>query len=140
MLGIAVPVSVSWMQVSAADRADATNSLRATAMATAIAEHVIADSVSTATGLGMDAFSDPAAYMDTPATGLRARLAGHLDVYAGAGFSYDITIGGLVGPKGVATGDTSLDVCRRVSLTVNFPGARGGTLSMTLEFVVTSPQ
>lgn len=138
MLAIAVPVTVTWMQGCAADRTDATSSLRASAMATAIAEHIIADAASSSTGLGMTALQTPSVYLDTPTTGLRARLATLLTPYTTAHFSYDITIGGLVGPEGTATGNSLLDVCRLVTLTINFPSARGGTLHFTLELMVAS--
>ncbi|GMV27446.1 MAG: hypothetical protein AMXMBFR58_34770 [Phycisphaerae bacterium] len=139
MLGIAVPVGVSWMQTAAADRADAVSSLRASAMATSIAEHIIADSVSSAAGLGMDAMENAAAYLDTPSTGLRARLATLLAPYSAARFTYEVQIGPLVGPQGSATGNEELDVVRRVTIVVRAPGARGGTLDLSLSLMITDP-
>ncbi len=140
MLALAVPVTVSWMQDAAADRADAVNSLRATAMATAIAENIIADSASASAGLGMTALGDPTAYLDAPVTGLKARLKTPLAGYTNLEFTYSVAIGALVGPKGIATADASLDVVRPVTITVQFPGARGKSLSLAISLMVTDPK
>ncbi|MBL8963374.1 MAG: hypothetical protein KF787_03300 [Phycisphaeraceae bacterium] len=140
MIALAVPASVAWMQSVAGDRADAANAMRATAMATAVAEHVLADTVSPSAGLGMPALADAAGYLDTPGSGLRARLGPLLSVYTDAGFSFDLEVGGLVGPGGVATGDAMVDVCRRVTVTVRFPGSRGGVIALGIGLLVTGQE
>lgn len=140
MLAFVVPATVAWMQDAAADRADAVNSLRASAYATAIAEHIIADAVSTAPALGMDAFTDPTAYLDTPDTGLRARMIATGAAYQMLNFNFDVAIGSLVGPEGVATGDPQLDVIRPITVTVRFAGARGRTLSLAINLLVADTQ
>lgn len=137
MLAIAVPATVSWMQSAAGDRADATNALRASIMASSIAEQVIADSVSSS--FGMNALLDPQTYLDLPTLGLRARLAENLSIYTDAGFNYQVAIGDLVGPEGVATGDPRLDVSRILTITVFYPSSRGAPYELTLDVMVTDP-
>jgi hypothetical protein len=136
MLAVAVPVTVSWMQSVAGDRADATSSLRASVLATSIAEQIIADASSDA--IGMDAMEDPSAYIDQPLTGLRARLESTLQLYVDAGFTYGISIGPLVGPEGLPTGEEVLDASRVVTITVRYPSSRTEALELVLEIMVTA--
>jgi hypothetical protein len=136
MLAVAVPVTVSWMQSVAGDRADATNSLRASILATSIAEQIISDAASDV--IGMEALEHPAIYVDQPVTGLRARLGDALSIYEGAGFSYTVAIGPLVGPEGRPTGEVLLDASRVVTITVRYPSSREEPLVLVLDIMVSA--
>lgn len=131
VLAVAVPPAMIWVNQSTALRADAANMSRAVALATTVTEHILADAVSTGPGLGFSAFSNPTTYVETPGTGLRARLNAFTSLYTSIGFNYSVSIGGLVGPSGTATGDSSRDVFRLVTVTVSFPSAFGGSATVT---------
>ena len=96
VLALAVPPTLSWMAQSADERADQVNSIRAITLAQGVLENIMADSMSASAGLGFSAFANSATYVDTPTTGLRARLSSVSSPYESLGFSYSITIGALM--------------------------------------------
>ncbi len=137
-LAIAVPPTLAWMDSSVASRADAINATRATTMCTAIMENVIADASSTTAGLGFAAFAAPSTYVETPLTGLRARISEVTKPYEDLGFTWTLDVGGLVNSAGVASGNTAEDVFRVVTVNVSFPSASGSRLTMKISSVVTA--
>ena len=111
---------------------------RATALATCVMEHVLADVASKSPGLGFGALSNSNAYLNTAVTGLVPRLAAFTSPYTAMGFSYSVTIGPLVDKTGVASGVSAFDVYRTVIVGVTFPGADGTSLTVNVESMVTS--
>lgn len=136
VLALAVPPTLSWMAQSADERADQINSIRATTLAQAVMENVLADTMSTAAGLGFSALSNTSAYLDSPVTGLRARLAGVSSVYESLGMSYSVVVGDVEDSAGAVNADTSLNLFRTVKVTVSFPLSDGSTASLDIETVV----
>lgn len=136
-LAISIPPTISWLGQSAERRADAVMALRATSFATLVMENVIADSGSDASGLGFDALANSAVYLDTPVSGLRARLASPAASAATFGISYTVTIGPLVDSAGVVNSDAGKNMFRVVTVVVNAPSASGGSLSVPLSVMVT---
>jgi len=136
VLALAVPPTLSWMAQAADERADQVNSIRAITLAQGVVENIMADSMSTTAGLGFSAFADAAAYVDTPTTGLRARLASISSPYESLGFSYALTIGALMDSAGAVNADTTLNLFRKVKVTVSFPLSNGTTAAMDVETVV----
>lgn len=130
VLGLAVPPALSWLDSAVSARADAVNATRATVLATSVMESILADSASTAPGLGFAAFADESAYLNNPASGLRTRLVALTEPYEASGLAYAVTIGPLTAFDGVASGDSSRDVFRLITVTVTFPSAAGGTLEL----------
>lgn len=136
VLGISVPPMLLLMGDAASDRVDSVSTTRATTLAAAVLEQVIADVHSSAAGLGFSALDDPATYLNTSGTGLRDRLTGVTSVYESLGITYSVGVGPLVDQTGAVSGDSSLDVFRVVTVTVDFPSARVGTLSLAVSTMV----
>jgi len=125
ILAIAVPPSVAMLADAAQVRAASASAERAMWLAGAVLETVAADNASAHDDFGFDAFDDAAAYLNDPTTGLHARLDEIASWAADAGMSYTVTIGPLVGPSGVPTGDAAADVFRPVTVEATWTGARG---------------
>lgn len=136
VIAIAVPLTTRMMGDAAADRADSVNALRAGTLAEAVLEFVLADAQSGSPGLGISALADAGAYMEAPATGLRARLAPVASMYTNLGFSYALEIGPPVASSGVASGDPARDRYRLVTVTVSWPSARGASLGLSVSSFV----
>lgn len=124
VLGVLVPPSVSMLRTAAVTRAGSIDTMRATWLAQAVMEQVIADVSSPATGMGMSALTSSSTYVDTATTGLRARLVGVTAGYP-SGFTWTLTIGGLVGPAGTATGSSTTDIYRYVRVNVTWATPHG---------------
>lgn len=139
VLAIAIPPTLAWMMDASAQRADAVNTTRATVLATTVMEHIVADAYSSSTGRGMSAFASASTYLDTPSTGLKARLAGITAPYTAAGLSYSVTIGTLVNAAGVTTGDAAQDVVRPVTVTVTFPRAAAAPAQLAVSMRLAAP-
>lgn len=125
ILAIAVPPSVAMLADASRSRAAGAGAERAMWVAAAALETVAADVASPSPELGFDALADSAAYLDHPTAGLHARLADLHAFAQGVGVSFEVTIGPLVGPAGVATGSATTDVFRAVTVEAAWPGARG---------------
>ncbi|MDX2133023.1 MAG: hypothetical protein SFY69_13320 [Planctomycetota bacterium] len=139
VLAISVPATVSWLGESAARRADAVNAVRASSLATGVMETILADVASPHASLGFGALASEATYLDTPATGLRARLAPMSDGYAALGFTYDVDIGPLVDSAGAVNADAGLNIFRVVGVRVTFPSQADSTpIDVRIEAMVTS--
>ena len=133
-LALIVPPSVAWMNRAGQDRVDAVNATRASFLASAVLEQVMADVTSPATGLGFGALASSATYLNTANTGLYARLTGLTSSYASAGLSYTVTIGSLVDQTGAVNGTPALNTFRVVTVTVTFPASHASaahSLSMS---------
>lgn len=129
VLGILVPPSVSMLRTAAVARTGNIDVIRASWLANAVTEQVIADVSSSSAGLGMAGLADANAYVETATTGLRDRLE---DVTAGYPdtFSWDLSIGELVSADTTATGNADLDIYRYVQVEVTWTTPRGNkTLS-----------
>lgn len=126
-LALIVPPAVGWLGRAGDDRIDAVNATRASFLASAVMEHVIADASSTAPALGFGALASSPTYLSTAVTGLYARLSSTTAPYTGMGFSYSVSIGPLVDQTGVVNADAALNAFRVVTVSVTFPSARGAT-------------
>jgi prepilin-type N-terminal cleavage/methylation domain-containing protein len=131
VLAIAIPCTLSWVDESASNRADAINATRATMLGSAVMEHVLADVASTTAGQGATGLNSSSTYLDTAVTGLVALMSSTSSFYATIGMTYTVTIGGLTDFDGVSRG-VAVDVFRLVTVTVSYPSARGGTLSIPI--------
>lgn len=133
VLAIAVPPSLRLVGDSVNARIDAINLTRATTLASALAEHLLADIASDDTALAFAALADPDAWE----AGFRARAAATAAPYDAVGITYDLAVGSLTDAHGVATGDAGEDVYREVAIAVTYRLANGATATYTLELVVT---
>ena len=131
VLAFAIPATLSWVDDAASNRADAINAARATMLGTAVMEHVLADVASTTAGQGGTALASSSTYLNTPTTGLVARMSAVASYYTTLGITYTVTIGGLTEFDGVSRGGAG-DVFRLVTVTVSFTAARGGTLTVPI--------
>ncbi len=139
VLALVVPPSLMWMDDAAARRADAVATMRATTLATAVAETVLADSVAQTPGLGFSAFANPVTYLDTPVSGLRARLGTVASMYESMGMVYAVEVGALVDGTGTVNVDVASNIFRVVTVRVTYPSAEGPSLQVTVPFMVASP-
>jgi hypothetical protein len=138
-LGIAIPPTLMWLDGSNQRRADAVNTTRATALATGVMEHILADVSSRSAGLGFAALSDATAYVEAPSTGLRDRISSMTSLYAGMGMSYSVSIGGLVDSSGAASGVPAEDMFRVITVSVTFDSMQGGTRTLSISSMVAEP-
>lgn len=139
VLAVAVPATMGALTDAADARRDGATALRAATLARAALEHVLADVHSGAPGLGFDALSDSAAYVDAPVTGLMARLAPTLEAYEAFAMGCEVRVSGLVDYSGAATGSPASDVCRDVTVVVTFPALRNGAKELRVSARVTAP-
>jgi DMSO/TMAO reductase YedYZ molybdopterin-dependent catalytic subunit len=135
-LAIAVPASVAFLDRASQQRELSLDIARATSLAQAVLEHVLADASSSTPGLGLPAFADGTAYVDTAVTGLRARLALLSAPYEAAGHTWTLSVGGLVDPTGVVHADPMQNNYRIVTVTVNFRDPSGADRSVPVSTMV----
>lgn len=136
VLAISVPPSLQLLDSAAATRADAINATRATLLGSSVLEQVLGDVHSSDAALGFDALADSSAYLSTSTTGLYDRITPLTDTYTALGLTYSVTIGPLAEADGTVTGDTALDVYRRIIVTVSYPSATEGTIDMPISAIV----
>lgn len=136
VLALVVPPTLGWMQASADRRADSVAAMRATTLATLVIENVIADAASTAPGLGFAALATPTTYLDTPTTGLRARLESLTSGYEAQGMSYSVEVGALVDSTLSVNADAAANLFRVVTVRVTCPSATGPAFVITVPVVV----
>ncbi|GJQ28521.1 MAG: hypothetical protein HBSAPP03_04050 [Phycisphaerae bacterium] len=138
VLAISVPSTVAWLGESASRRADSVNAVRASTLATTVMETILADASSDAPGLGFAAFASPAAYLDTPTTGLRARLATLTGPSEAIGFAYTVEFSALIDATGAVNADASKNLFRRATVTVTYGSASSATpIVLQVEAMVT---
>lgn len=121
VLAVSVPPAAFMLQEVGRDQSDAIQSARAVFLAEAVLEQVVADVASDDAGLGFGALASAASYE----SGVRSRLSWVETPYVAAGLSWDLAVGGLVGPEGNATGDVDQDVFRMITVTVTVPLSTG---------------
>ncbi len=136
VLAIAVPPALNLMDSSAAGRVNAINTTRATCLSTIVLESVLADLTSTDPALGFSALADSAAYLETPTTGLYARLASITESYTSVGLTYTVDIGPLVNSNGIVSGDTGENIFRVVTVNVSFTSANSASFVMPISIMV----
>jgi type II secretory pathway pseudopilin PulG len=136
---IALPATLTWLEEANQRRADSVNTTRATALATCVMEHVLADVASKSGGLGFGALANSNSYLNTAGTGLVARMSTITSLYSGMGINYAVTIGTLVDKTGVTTGNSTNDIFRVVTVAVTFAGADGTSRTVSIQSMVTSP-
>lgn len=126
VVSLLIPPSVSMLQSAQASRIDATNTVRASVLAGAVMEQVLADASSPSSSLGMAALAAPTTYTDTATTGLKARLSAVTSAYQANGLTWSLGVGSLVAASGTADADASKNIYRRVTVTVTWNPARSG--------------
>ncbi|MFZ4574431.1 MAG: prepilin-type N-terminal cleavage/methylation domain-containing protein [Phycisphaerales bacterium] len=136
VLALAVPPALMFADQSSARRADAVNAMRATTLGTLVMESILADVASTRTGLGYAALAASGTYLDTPTTGLRARIASLQAPYAALGMTYAVSIGPEVDSTGTVSGTPANNVFRKVTVTVSYPAATRASADITLAAMV----
>jgi prepilin-type N-terminal cleavage/methylation domain-containing protein len=137
LLAIAVPTTAMFLDQRAAQRADAVQALRASTLAQGVLEHVLADAASNAPGRGYGAFANANTYLNTPATGLYARIAPMLDFYDDLGLACEVTIGSPVSISGTATGLPANDIFRVVTVRVTAVSATANPINVSVSSLVT---
>ncbi len=137
VLAIAVPPVLGLLDNSAANRADAVNTTRATILASAVLEGIFADVASTDENLGMAALNDANVYLNTPTTGFISRMSIATSIYGKYGFSYTVEISGLVSADGTVSAQADENVFRVVTVRVVYPSAVGADMSLPVSLMVT---
>jgi prepilin-type N-terminal cleavage/methylation domain-containing protein len=137
ILAIAIPPSILFLDQATSQRVDAIRTMRASFLAASIAETVLADTASTSPGLGFSALSNSAAYLNTPGTGLLARVATITDGSVDGDTTFQVTIGPLVNSSGIVSPTATANVFRRVTVQVSFLRSDGSTQDVSVELFVT---
>ncbi|MBL4591530.1 MAG: prepilin-type N-terminal cleavage/methylation domain-containing protein [Phycisphaerales bacterium] len=137
ILAIAVPPMLGLLDSTAARRADAVNTTRATILASSVLEGVLADVASTDALLGMAALDDANAYLNTPTTGFVARMMNTTTSYVKYGFTYTVEIGSLVSADGTVSASSGENIFRVVTVRVVYPSAVGADFSLPISLMVT---
>jgi len=136
-MAVVVPVSVVALSDASRARASSLAVTRETFLASGVLEQLIADSASDAPGLGYDAFEDANAYLNTPDTGLRARVNPLTEHSAALGFSWTLLVGDPVSADLTTTGEAEQDIYRYVRVRVEWMDARNGDRTLELGALVT---
>lgn len=136
VLSLAVPTTVVMLHDAASVRADAIATIRATWLANAVVEQIIADAASRAPGLGFSAFADPQTYLSDTDAGLRSRIALITSPYESMGFSYTIIVGQPQSAAGDQTGSPEHDLYRTITVTVSWNSTRGDVKSTALSTLI----
>ena len=139
ILSVAVPATLAMMHDATIARTESVMASRASWLGNLLCEQILADVASNDPALGMDALSDAAAYLEAPGTGLMDRLASELLEYEALGLDAEITIGPLIALAGIATGDPSQDIYRRITVTVSYRSASAAAREVPFEMLVTDP-
>jgi prepilin-type N-terminal cleavage/methylation domain-containing protein len=137
LLAIAVPTTAMFLDQRAAQRADAVQALRASTLAQGVLEHVLADAASNSPGLGFAAFADTNAYLNTPTTGLYARIDSMLGFYQSVGLTCEVSISSPVSISGSATGVPANDIFRVVTVRVTATSATANPIDVSVSSFVT---
>lgn len=136
VLAIAVPPTLGLLNATAASRADTVNSTRATVLASSVLETVLADIASNDDSLGFSALDDSDTYLDTPSTGLYARLSSSLSSYEKYGFTYSVEIGGLVSVDGTFSASAGENIFRIITVRIVYPSGTGDDYSLPVSLMV----
>lgn len=129
VLALAVPPVLSMSVEANAARVNAALTTRASVLAQAVLEEVLADVVSDNASLGFDALAD-AGYADTV---LPARLNASDApgaIAASSGLAWTLEVGDLVSATGEADSDAALNAYRLVTVRVSYRSAGGASIVM----------
>lgn len=137
ILSVAVPPALSMLGDAAAARRNSVAATRASWLATAVLEHILADMHSGEPGLGFEALADPNTYLNGFESGLVTRLKVMGLFYQERGVTYTVTIGGLFDRAGAVTGDPGRDVYRYVQVTATWTSTFGDPAEFTVGAMVT---
>lgn len=137
-LGISLPTTLVWLDQANQRRADGVNQTRASALASLVMEHTLADIASRDAGRGFDALADASTYLNDATDGLTVRLAAITAPYTAMQMTYSVDVGGLVSKSGAASGIPTQDLFRVVTVTVSFTGADGDPRTAVMQSLVTS--
>ena len=138
VLAIAVPPTLNLMDSAAAGRVDAINTTRATLLAGCVLETITADVNSEAAGLGFEALADDTTYLNTPGTGLVARLESVVEPYTSAGFKYSVVIGPLVSSDGTVSATESENIFRVITVRVGYTSASSASYQLPVSTMVSA--
>lgn len=133
VLAIAVPPTISMTLESANRRADAIAITRATTLASAVMDQILCDAVTDDLGANVPA------YLETPSTGLRARLAPVASIYTDQGFTFEVSMSGLMDRSLTASGDPARDLYRTVDVTVRYVDSTGAARAIPVTTVISLP-
>lgn len=136
VLAIAVPPTLNLMDSSASGRVDAIQTTRATFLATIVLESILADMTSAEETLGFESLADADAYLNTPTTGLYARLESITEPYQSFGLTYTVEIGSLIDSSGLESEDDADNVFRTLTVFVVIPTASASTTTMPVSLTV----
>jgi len=131
VLAVAIPPSLSWLAQGADRRADAITVIKATTLASAVLEQVMADSITSDIG------ADSASYLGAAGTGLQTRLGTLTSAYSG--LAWTLSIGSRVNSLLVVTGSTTTDLYRVVGVTIAYTDSGGTPRTLALSTVVFTP-
>lgn len=137
VLALLIPPSVSMLRDAATAKVESANTVRATLLASAVMEHVLADVSSNAASMGMPAFSDASAYLDSPGIGLVDRLGALSTLYQDLGLTWSVSIGALVDKTGAVSADVRMNMYRSVTVSVSWNSTRAGPKSYSVTALVT---
>lgn len=136
VLAIAVPPTLNLMDSAASGRVDAIQTTRATFLSTIVLESVLADMTSSVDTLGFEALTDSDTYLNTPTTGLYARLESITQPYQSFGITYTLEIGSLVASDGLVSDDDEENVFRTITVFVLIPSASTASTIMPVSLTV----
>lgn len=137
VLALLIPPSVSMLRDAATAKVESANTVRATLLASAVMEHVLADVSSNSASLGMPALSDASAYLDSPGIGLVDRLGALSTLYENLGMTWSVSIGALVDKTGGVSADVRMNMYRSVTVSVSWNSTRTGPKSYSVTALVT---
>lgn len=137
-LAVTVPMGLDALRQADRSRRAASDGTAATLLAQAVLEQTIADAASA--DVGFDSFDDATAYLDTPDTGLRDRLATISEPYEIRGITWDLEVGDLVAADGEPNEDEDTNAFRRVTVEVAYgTGSRARTLRLGVMLTELAP-
>lgn len=137
ILAVAVPATLAMMHDATVARTESVLTTRASWLGSMMSEQILADIASEDPSLGMQALADAARYLESPSTGLYARLEQELSDYASLGLEATVQIGPLITSDGEQSGDPDRDIYRRVTVVVEFSSPRDGRKEIPFAILVT---
>ena len=137
ILALTVPVSVMFLEQRTSERRDALQYTRANTLARSVLENVLADVSSKDSGLGYSKLASSSTYLDSPTTGLYARLDPMISMYGDMGIRCAVTIGSESAANGVVSGTAANNVFRTVTVTATFTNSMSEQVQVEVAAVVT---
>jgi prepilin-type N-terminal cleavage/methylation domain-containing protein len=137
ILAVAVPATLAMMHDATVARTESVLTTRASWLGSMLSEQILADIASEDPSLGMQALADATRYLESPATGLYARLEQELSDYASLGLEATVQIGPLITSDGEQSGDPDRDIYRQVTVVVEFSSPRHGPKEIPFAILLT---